>query len=108
MSQSLAFTQAIAAIRAGRATWRLHALRRMVERRIRRADVLDALERGEVIEDYPEDTPFPSALVLGFVGERPLHVVVAFDAAGQDAYIITVYEPSPDKFELDWRTRRTP
>lgn len=64
------------------------------------------LEGGEVIEEYPDDTPFPSALILGFVSSGPLHVVAALDASGPDPYIITVYRPSPDKFEPDWKTRR--
>jgi hypothetical protein len=80
----------------------------MPVRSIARADVLTVLATGEVVEDYPDDTPYPSALVLGFAGTRPLHVVVALDKRGPDAYGITVYEPSPDKFEPDWKTRRTP
>lgn len=108
MSQPFDLNRTVEVIRMGRTDWRLHALRRMVERRISRDEVIDALGRGEVIEDYPDDQPYPSALVLGFMGNRPLHVVVAFDAGGPYAYIITVYEPSPDKFESDWRTRRKP
>lgn len=78
----------------------------MARRGIARADVLGVLHGGEVVEEYLDDTPYPSALVLGFVASRPLHVVVALDANGPDAYIITVYEPSPDRFERDWKTRR--
>ncbi len=59
-----------------------------------------------MIERYPDDTPYPSALVLGFVAARPLHVVVALDGAGPHAYIITVYEPHATRFEADWKTRR--
>jgi len=51
---------------------------------------------------------YRSALLLGFAADRPLHVVVALDASGPSAHIITVYEPSPDQFEPDWRTRRKP
>ena len=108
MARSLDLDQTLEAVRSGRAVWRLHALRRMVERGISRVVVVEAIERGEVIEDYPDDTPYPSCLVLGFVEERPLHVVLGYDASGRDACIITVYEPSPDKFESDWRTRRKP
>jgi len=98
--------EATGAAKAGRVTWRAHVLRRMVERGFCRAEIIEALEHGEVIEDYADDTPYPSALVLGFRDELPLHVVVAFDASAPETYIITVYEPSPDKFESDWRTRR--
>lgn len=99
---------AISALQAGRVVWRAHVLRRMVERGIGRTEIFGAILAGEVIEEYPDDSPYPSALLLGFAGGRPLHVVVSFDEAAPDTYIITVYEPSPDKFEPDWKTRRTP
>jgi hypothetical protein len=95
------------AIAAGRVTWSRHGVTRMQERGITREDVLAGLRGGEVIENYP-DEPYPSALVLGFAGDRPLHVVVASDTTAPEAHIITVYEPSPDEFEPDWRTRKTP
>jgi hypothetical protein len=60
---------------------------------------------GEVIE-YPGDTPFPAALLLGWTLGRPVHVVASVDRAGRMAYVITVYEPSPEHFEDDHRTRR--
>jgi len=71
-----------------------------------RAEVKEALLHGEQIEDYPEDYPLPSALFLGTVEGRPLHVVAAYDGGIDMAYIITAYEPSLDHFEPDWRTRR--
>ena len=53
---------------------RQHAAQRMLERSISVADVLIVLNSGATIEDYPEDTPFPSRLTLGWAGERPVHV----------------------------------
>ena len=79
---------------------------RMQERAITRADVLEVLREGQVIESYLDDLPYPSALVLGFVRGRPVHVVVALNSSVPEGHIITVYEPSPDEFEPDWRTRR--
>ena len=35
-------------------------------------------EREEVIAEYPNDVPLPSSLLLGFLGNRPIHIVVAF------------------------------
>jgi len=61
---------------------------------------------GEKIRDYAEDRPFPSALLLGYVETRPLHVVAACDEADERVFIITAYEPSVDIFEPDYRTRR--
>ena len=96
------------AILAGRVRWQRHALQRMRERGIARADVFALFQGGAVIENYPDDTPYPSGLVLGYVGDRPLHVVAALNTDGPEVYIITVYEPGLDKFEPDWRTRRRP
>jgi hypothetical protein len=54
------------AIAAGRVTWSRHGVTRMQERGITREDVLAGLRGAEVIENYPDDVPYPSALVLGF------------------------------------------
>jgi hypothetical protein len=69
---------------------------------------LEVLQSGERIEDYPDDTPYPSALFLEFVASKPLHVVAAFDEVNQLAYVITAYEPSLEVFENDYKTRRNP
>ncbi len=95
-------------VREGRIEWRKHALQRLAERGIAQRDVLDVLQSGERIEDYPDDTPYPSALFLGFVASKPLHAVAAFDEINQIAYIITAYEPSLEVFEKDYKTRRNP
>ena len=57
--------------------FRVHAIRRMFERRISDEDIKDAIETGETIEEYPDDTPYPSELKLGWRGSRPIHVVLA-------------------------------
>ncbi len=72
------------------------------------AAVLDLLLSGKRIHDYPEDKPFASALFLGYDGVRPLHVVASLDETAAQAFIITVYEPSLDVFEPDYKTKRKP
>lgn len=94
------------AARDGRIEWRKHVVEKLAERNIPQQSVRDVLLTGECIQSYPEDRPFPSALFLGYNAGRPLHVVAACDGAGQRAFIITAYEPSPDVFESDYRTRR--
>lgn len=85
--------------------WSTHCLERMQERDISRADVRSCVLRGEIIEDYPHDYPFPSCLIFGYTAQdRVLHTVIGVD--GTTAYIITVYYPSTDKFEADLRTRK--
>jgi len=46
---------------ARKLTFRVHALERMFDRRISVEDVLDVLERGEIIEQYPDDQPYRAA-----------------------------------------------
>jgi len=70
--------------------------------------VLDVILAGERIRDYTDDRPFPSALFLGYVGGRPLHVVASCAESSRRAFIITAYEPSLDVFEPDYRTKRKP
>ena len=86
--------------------WHRHALERMLERGISRREVTDALLTGEVIEDYPSDHPYPSFLVYGNPGGKPLHVVVAYDQEHEMLYIITAYCPDTLHFLDDYRTRR--
>jgi len=95
-----------AAIQEERIEWRKHALQRLAERCILQKDVLEVISSGEMIEDYPDDEPCPSALFLAFIMDRPLHVVVAYDESDHRAYIITAYQPSLEFFETDYKTRR--
>ena len=86
--------------------FRVHAVRRMFERNIGVADVRNALETGEAIESYPDDKPYPSRLVLGWAGRRPIHVVAADNAEAGEIVVVTVYEPDPAAWERDFRTRK--
>lgn len=89
-----------------RLIFRDHATRRLMQRGIRARDIRFILERAEVIEEYPTDTPYPSQLLLGWVRGKPLHVVVAEDSSLPFIYVITVYEPDPDQWEPDFKHRR--
>ena len=83
-----------------------HILIRLAELQIFQYDVIEAILEGEIIEDYPADKPFSSCLFLKVIKNNPLHVVVSFDDLNQKAYIITAYNPSLDRFENDFKTRR--
>ena len=85
--------------------WYQHALERMQERDISRADVKNCIMGGEIIEDYPDDFPHPSCLVFGYaVNNKIIHVVVSMDK--ENIGIITVYYPNTEKFESDLKTRK--
>lgn len=94
------------ALAQGRFEWRIHTLERLVQRDIAQEEVLHVLKRGEQIAEYPDDTPYPSALFFGFSQDRPLHAVAAFDEANNWVYIITAYIPDLEHFEADYKTRR--
>jgi hypothetical protein len=84
-----------------------HAVQRMFERGIQTNAIRAIIESGEVIGDYPDDQPFPSYLVLGYVEGRPIHVVIAIDAISQRCYIITAYIPDLDIWHPDFKTKRS-
>jgi len=79
----------------------------MFERRITVEDVEAVLDAGEVIEQYPNDTPYPSRLVLGWRGSRPLHVVAAESIGENELIVITAYEPDPAQWEADCKRRKS-
>jgi len=80
-----------------------HARIRMFQRNISTDDIKEAIMGGEIIEEYVEDEPCPSALVLGFLESTPYHVVVA--QCRDHVRIVTVYRPEEDKW-IGYRARR--
>ncbi len=77
----------------------------MQERDISIADVKSCLQTGEIIENYPDDFPYPSCLVYEHTKENDiLHVVVGSD--NKSLFFITAYFPSTDKFEKNLKTRK--
>ena len=86
--------------------WTEHVAIRLRERGIKRADVLKCIENGEIIEQYPDNTPFPSCLILGScIDGKPLHIVVGLNT-GVLCCMITAYRPDSDKWESDLKTRK--
>lgn len=85
--------------------WTVHVLKRLFMRRISQADAVHAVLRGEIIEQYPDDYPYPSCLILGTTeaGEA-LHVVCG--RGETDVWMITAYHPDPEEWEADLKTRR--
>ena len=83
-----------------------HAIERMFQRSIPPDDVLECIRSGEVIANYPDDSPYPSTLLLGFAGSRPLHVLAAREPETGNCYVVTVYRPDPELWGSDFRTRR--
>jgi hypothetical protein len=91
-----------------RLVFRIHAVQRMSHRGISEGDVREILTTGETIEEYPDDTPYASRLVLGWREGRPLHLVVADNVGAHEIIVITVYDPDPRHCEPGFRQRRRP
>lgn len=82
-----------------------HALERIRQRGIKIKDIESCIMSGEIIEQYPDDFPFPSCLIFGAcVNGKILHVVASDE--GTASRIITAYFPNLDKFESDLKTRK--
>jgi Domain of unknown function (DUF4258) len=86
--------------------FRMHAIQRMLERNISVEEVKELLKMGKAIENYPEDKPYPSYLVLGKVSDRPVHVVAADNTAEVQTIIITVYKPDPKQWDSKFERRK--
>lgn len=91
-----------------RIAFKRHAVLRMQQRSIRVDDVREILMMSEIIEEYAEDHPLPSALLFGITtAKRVIHAVVAFDPADATMlWVITVYEPDQINWHSDFKTRR--
>ena len=60
---------------------------------------------GEIIEEYPDDYPYPSCLILGMtIKGRRIHVIVGI---GEDRlWLITAYEPNPEQWDVEFKIRK--
>ena len=89
----------------GSIRWTGHVLKRLMQRGIFQTSVIQAIRSGEIIEQYPNDYPYPSCLLLGTTeaGEA-LHIVCGIGEG--EVWLITAYHPDPDEWESDLKTRR--
>ena len=83
-----------------------HATQQMFARSISIDDIKRVVNKGEKIASYPDDRPYPSYLLFYSVKQRPIHVVVAVNPDSQTCVIVTAYEPSPEIWEVDFKTRK--
>ena len=85
--------------------WTQHSAKRLLQRGITAREVDSVILSGDIIEDYPEDSPFPSGLVFGLteIG-RPLHVVCAI--GDNKLWVVTAYEPDLYEWLPDYKTRK--
>ena len=66
---------------------------------IRDEEVFEAISTGKIIENYPEDKPYPSCLIYGRTTKnRPLHAVCAYSEDEKLSIVITVYQPNSERW----------
>ena len=70
-----------------------HLATRMRQRQIRLEEIKETLMSGQIIEQYPDDFPFPSCLING----NNIHIVCSI--GDERLFIITAYRPSEEKWE---------
>ncbi len=83
-----------------------HAIQQMFFRRITKQEVKTTINYGEVIEEKPNDSPFPSYLILDFVNGKPIHVVLSYDEVKGIGYVVTAYIPDNQLWTNNFRKRR--
>jgi len=82
-----------------------HAAMRFRQRDLKVKDIKAAVNSGRIIEQYPDNYPFPSYLILGkSIDGKWIHVVMSDE--GSMSRIITAYYPDPDKWSEDFKTRK--
>ena len=81
-----------------------HVYKKSRQRNIKFDDIKRCIMYGQIIEDYPNDFPFPSALILECSVGKPIHVVAG--VGDGLLWIITAYFPDEEKWENDYKTRK--
>lgn len=70
-------------------------------------DILDSIKNGEIIDEYENDKPYPSSLILSHIKKgMPIHTVWAYNVKTKYAVLITIYKPDLQKWFNDMKTRR--
>ena len=82
-----------------------HAAERFRQRGIKIKDIRFAINNGEIIEQYPDDFPFESCLVLG-KDQNNIFIHVCMSDEGSSSRIVTAYYPSENKWNADFKTRK--
>lgn len=88
--------------------WTHHVNMRMKDRVITRSMILENVADYEIIEAYPEDKYLPTYLVMTRHGGKAIHVLFATDTEEDNVRVVTAYSPSPDEWNPDMKTRKTP
>jgi len=87
--------------------WSRHALAELASEPVSVSEVEAALQKAEVIEMYAHlHRHLPDCLVLAFASGMPIHCVVALNEPQDYILIVTIYRPTSEEWQDDWRTRK--
>lgn len=90
---------------SGAIKWTAHMVARLQERGTDPSDIKNCIMTGRIIEDYPDDYPYPSCLILGnAVAGKELHAVIGLRQGY--LWLITAYYPDPLKWNEDFSIRK--
>ena len=85
--------------------WTNHVFLRLLKRNIDMDEVETAVMNGEIIEQYPNDYPYPSCLVLGH-NAKGQHIHVVCGLSSIEIWFITAYYPDINEWDEDFRLRK--
>lgn len=87
--------------------FRAHSLEKLYQRNITFDELKEIENNLQVVEEYKDDKPFPSCLILGFTkSDRPIHLVFAINEIEKVVIIITVYQPDENKWVDNFKRRK--
>jgi len=89
----------IDAIQAGDLRITDHAYEDANADRLKFDEIYFSVQNGVVIEEYQDDSPYPSVLIFGQTfGGDPVHSVWAYNQKKRWTVLITVYRPDPNRW----------
>jgi len=75
--------------------------------RISSREALETISAGEILEQYPDDKPYPSCLIFSRPRSNdPIHTVWAFNEATKASALVTTYRPDPRRWIIGKIRRR--
>ena len=84
-----------------------HAVDQSIIRKIKIAEIKEAIFQGQIIEDYPDDKYGASCLIVGLtIANRPIHIQCSYPSRPL-IKIITIYQPSSQLWNNNFTKRRS-
>ena len=105
---SATFEKIVALVQSGDIRISEHGYDELVADGLSVRDVVVGMEKGVVVEDYPDFPKGPSVLILQKDRDgRPIHVVWGIPKGHRSpAVIVTAYRPDPDRWDASMMRRR--